>query len=196
MYISSARVVLVTAPQDLNPAPPVSGRSVGSFSQAEPGEARDGYQSAQHHNAQRFRSRREGAGTGTNAKPAHREERPFFRGKKFFPQKKVTGSPAFVEFPVVLQNVPDPVLFSKPGPWKRTELLSAVCDPVQSIRPIQNGELSRCQSLPGGVGIQCRIPVPTVEGVIGPIPLGEWALKQKPICWRTGTAWRVFFSSG
>ena len=38
--------------------------------------------------------------------------------------------------------------------------------------------MSRCQSLPGGVGIQCRIPVPTVEAVIGPIPLGEWALKQ------------------
>ena len=30
-----ARVVLVTTPQDLNPAPPVSGMSVGSFSQAE-----------------------------------------------------------------------------------------------------------------------------------------------------------------
>ena len=28
------------------------------------------------------------------------------------------------------------------------------------------------------MGIQCRIPVPTVEGVIGPIPLGKWALKQ------------------
>ena len=28
------------------------------------------------------------------------------------------------------------------------------------------------------MGVQCRIPVPTVEGVIGPIPLGEWALKQ------------------
>ena len=38
--------------------------------------------------------------------------------------------------------------------------------------------MSRCQSLPGGAGIQCRIPVPTVEGVVGPIPLGEWALKQ------------------
>ena len=74
---------------------------------------------------------------------------------------------------------------------ERTELLSAVCGPVQSVRPIQNGKfligchsegqqgkLSRCQSLLGGVGIQCRIPVPTVEGVIGPIPLGEWALKQ------------------
>ena len=96
-----------------------------------------------------------------------------------------------MEFPVVLQNVQGPVLFPKLGPWKRTELLSAVCGPVQSIRPIQNGKfligchsegqqgkLSRCQSLPGGVGIQCRIPVPTVEGVIGPIPPGEWALKQ------------------
>ena len=187
----SARVVLLTTPQDSNPAPPVIGRSVGSFLHAEPGEARDGYQSAQHHNAQRFRSRREGAGTGANAKTAHREERPIFQGKRFFPRKKVTGPPAFVEFPVVLQNVPGPVLFSKLGPWKRTELLSAVCGPVQSIRPIQNGKfligchsegqqgkLSRCQSLPGGVDIQCRIPVPTVEGVIGPIPLGEWALKQ------------------
>ena len=117
---------------------------------------------------------------------------PSFRGsRRFFPRKKVTGPPAFVEFPVVLQNVQGQVLFSKLGPWKRTELLSAVCGPVQSIRPIQNGKfligchsegqqgkLSRCQSLPGGVGIQCRIPVPTVEGVIGPIPLGEWALKQ------------------
>ena len=187
----SARVVLVATPQDSNPAPPVNGRSVGSFSRAEPGEAGDGYQSAQHHNAQRFRSRREGAGIGANAKPAHREERPFFQGNRFFPRKKVTGPPAFVEFPVVLQNVQGPVLFPKLGPWKRTELLSAVCGPVQSIRPIQNGKfligchsegqqgkLSRCQSLPGGVGIQCRIPVPTVEGVIGPIPLGEWALKQ------------------
>ena len=88
---ASARVVLVTTPQDLNPAPPVNGRSVGAFSQAEPGEAKDGYQSAQHHNAQRFRSRREGAGTGTSAKPAHRDERPFFEGKKFFPRKKVTA---------------------------------------------------------------------------------------------------------
>ena len=43
---ASARVVLVTTPQDLNPAPPVNGRSVGAFSQAEPGEAKDGYQSA------------------------------------------------------------------------------------------------------------------------------------------------------
>ena len=182
----SARVVLVATPQDSNPAPPVNGRSVGSFSQAEPGGARDGYQSAQ-----RFRSRREGAGTGASAKPAHREERPFFQGKRFFPRRKVTGPPAFVEFPVVVQNVQGPVLFSKLGPWKRTELLSAMCGPVQSINPIQNGKfligchsegqqgkLSRCQSLPGGVGIQCRIPVPTVEGVIGPIPLGEWALKQ------------------
>ena len=42
----SARVVLVATPQDSNPAPPVNGRSVGSFSQAEPGGARDGYQSA------------------------------------------------------------------------------------------------------------------------------------------------------
>ena len=93
--------------------------------------AKDGYQSAQHHNAQLFRSRREGAGTGTNAKPAHREERPFCQGKR---------PPAFVEFPVVLQNVPGPVSFPKPGPWKRTELLSAVCGPVQSVRPIQNGK--------------------------------------------------------
>ena len=54
----SARVVLVATPQDSNPAPPVNGRSVGSFSRAEPGEVGDGYQSAQHHNAQRFRSRR------------------------------------------------------------------------------------------------------------------------------------------
>ena len=188
---ASARVVLVTTPQDSNPAPPVNGRSVGSFSQAEPGEARNGYQSAQHHNAQRFQSRREGAGTGTNAKPAHREERPVFEGKRFFPRKKVTGPPAFLEFPVVLQTVPGPVSFPKPGPWKRTKLLWAVCGPVQSVRPIQNGKffigchsegqqgkLSLCQSLPGGVGIQCRIPVPTVEGVVGPIPLGEWALKQ------------------
>ena len=66
-----------------------------------------------------------------------------------------------------------------------------MCGPLQSVRPIQNGKfligchsegqqgkLSRCQSLPGAVGIQYRIPVPTVEGVIGPIPLGEWALKQ------------------
>ena len=165
---ASARVVLVATPQDLNPAPPVNGRPVGSFSQAEPGEARDGYQSAQHHNAQRFRFRREGAGSGGSVKPSHREERPFFQGKKCFPRKKVTGP----------QNVQGPVLFSKLGPWKRTELLSAVCGPVQSVRPIQNGKfligchsegqqgkLSRCQSLPGGVG---RIPVPTVEGVIGP----------------------------
>ena len=116
----SARVVLVATPQDSNPAPPVNGRSVGSFSQAEPGGARDGYQNAQHHNAQRFRSRREGAGTGTgaNAKPAHREERPVFQGKRFFPWK-VTGPPAFVEFPVVPQNVQGPVLFSKLGPWNR-----------------------------------------------------------------------------
>ena len=83
------------------------------------------------------------------------------------------------------------LVFQAVGPWKRTELLSAVCGPVQSVRPIQNGKfligchsegqqgkLSRCQSLPGGVGIQCRIPVPTVEAVIRPIPLGEWALKQ------------------
>ena len=115
---------------------------------------------------------------------------PSFRGRGSS-LGRVTGPPAFVEFPVVLQNVPGPVLFSKVGPWKRTELLSAVCGPVQSVRPIQNGKfligchsegqqgkLSRCQSLPGAVGIQCRIPVPTVEGVIGPIPLGEWALKQ------------------
>ena len=114
----SARVVLVATPQDSNPAPPVNGRSVGSFSRAEPGEVGDGYQSAQHHNAQRFRSRREGAGTGTNAKPAHREERPVFQGKRFFP-RKVTGPPAFVEFPVVPQNVQGPVLFSKLGPWNR-----------------------------------------------------------------------------
>ena len=38
--------------------------------------------------------------------------------------------------------------------------------------------MSRCQSLPGGAGIQCRIPVPNVEGVVGPIPLGEWPFKQ------------------
>ena len=114
---ASARVVLVTMPQDSNPAPPVSGGSVGSFLHAETREARDGYQSAQHHNAQRFRSHREGAGTGANAKPAHREERPTFQGKRFFP-RKVTGPPVFVEFPVVLQNVPGPVLFSKLGPWR------------------------------------------------------------------------------
>ena len=36
----SARVVLVAAPQDSNPAPPVNGRSVGSFSRAEPGGGR------------------------------------------------------------------------------------------------------------------------------------------------------------
>ena len=53
----SARVVLVATPQDSNPAPPVNGRSVGSFSQAGGGGGRDNYQSAQHHNAQRFRSR-------------------------------------------------------------------------------------------------------------------------------------------
>ena len=107
---------------------------------AEPGEARDDYQNAQRHNAQRFRSRREGAGTGADAKPAHREERPVFQGKRFFPRKKVTGPPAFLEFPVFLQKVPGPVSFPKPGPWKRTELLSAVCGPVQSVRPIQNGQ--------------------------------------------------------
>ena len=110
---ASARVVLVTTPQGSNPAPPVSGRSVGSFSHAEPGEARDDYQSAQHHNAQRFRSRREGGGTGSDAKPAHREERPVFQGKRFFPRNKVTGPPAFLEFPVVLQNIQGQVSFPK-----------------------------------------------------------------------------------
>ena len=90
---ASARVVLVTTPQDLNPAPPVNGRSVGSFSQAEPGEARNGYQSAQHHNAQRFHSRREGAGTGTNAKLAHREERPSFKGRGFPLGRRSPGRP-------------------------------------------------------------------------------------------------------
>ena len=59
---ASARVVIVTTPQDSNPAPPVIGRSVRSLLHAEAGEARDDFQNAQHHNAQRFRSRREGAG--------------------------------------------------------------------------------------------------------------------------------------
>ena len=113
---ASARVVLVTTPQGSNPAPPVSGRSVGSFSHAEPGEARDDYQSAQHHNAQRFRSRREGA--GADAKPAHREERPVFQGKRFFPRKKFTGPPAFLEFPVFLQNVPAQSRFPSWGPGR------------------------------------------------------------------------------
>ena len=60
-----------------------------------------------------------------------------------------------------------------------------------SVRPLQNGRhligcrdaaqqgtLSRCQRLTGGVAIKCLIPVPTVEGVIGPIPLEEWALRK------------------
>ena len=88
---ASARVVLVTTPQGSNPAPPVSGRSVGSFSHAEPGEAMDDYQSAQHHNAQRFRSRREGA--DADAKPAHREERPVFQGKRFSLGRRTPGRP-------------------------------------------------------------------------------------------------------
>ena len=81
---ASARVVLVTTPQDLNPAPPVNGRSVGAFHRRSPGRRRTVTKV-------RIRSRREGAGTGTSAKPAHRDERPFFEGKKFFPRKKVTA---------------------------------------------------------------------------------------------------------
>ena len=45
----------------------------------------------------------------------------------------------------------------------------------------QRGPAGQVVTVPesaGGVGIQCRIPVSTVEGVIGPIPPGEWALKQ------------------
>ena len=201
---ASARVVLVTTPQDSNPAPPVSGRSVGSFSHAEPGEARDNHQSAQHHNAHRFRFRREGAGTGADAKLAHRQERPVFQGKRFFPRKKVTGPPAFLEFPVFLQNVPGPVSFPKLGPWKRTELLSAVCGPVQSVRPIQKGKfligchsegqqgkLSRCQSLPGGAAFSAASRYPPSSLWSGAFPWGSGhSNKSRPICWRTGTAWQ------
>ena len=126
--------------QESNPAPLLVRGPLGSLSGVEPGETRDDLRNAQHQNAQRCRPRREGVSTNASSQPAHRDERPVFQGKRFFPRKKVTGPPAFVEFPVVLQNVPGPVSFCKLGPWKRTELLSAVCGPLQSMRPIQNGK--------------------------------------------------------
>ena len=44
----------------------------------------------------------------------------------------------------------------------------------------QQDKFSRCQSLPGGVGIQCRIPVPTLEVFfLDPLPsLSGRALRQ------------------
>ena len=70
-------------------------------------------------------------------------------------------------------------MFSKLGPWRKTELIREVCGAVVSVRPLQNGRhligcrdaaqqgtLSRCQRLTGGVAIKCLVPVPTVEGVM------------------------------
>ncbi len=182
---ASIRAVMLSEIQESNSAPSAEDGSVGS-SVLEPGGTEENFLNASRHNAQRYRARHE------RNKPGSRAVERLDGNKRSFQPKKSTGPPAFVEFPVVLQDVPGPVLFSKLGPWKRTELLKAVCGSVDSIRPIQSGKkfligckdegqqgkLSRCQSLPGDVGIRCRIPVPTVEGVLGPIPLGDWALKQ------------------
>ena len=100
--------------------------------------------------------------------------------------------PAFVAHPVILTDRPGPALFSKVGPWRRSEALKAsLGSPVASIRELQAGRwlvgcqcdrqqatLARLAVLVGGIHIGCRIPVPTVEGVVSSIPEGDWAIRQ------------------
>ncbi|KAL8589630.1 hypothetical protein ACOMHN_016014 [Nucella lapillus] len=109
-----------------------------------------------------------------------------------FPPPRKTQPPAFVDFPVVLTDCPGPAIFSKLGPWMRSESLKSTCGgAVASIRPLPSGKwlvgcvneaqqakLARASVLTGGVTISAKIPVPTVEGVVSPIPLGEWAIRQ------------------
>ena len=91
--------------------------------------------------------------------PAHREERhPSFRGRGSSLGRRSPGRPPSWSSPSSLQKVPGPVSFPKPGPWKRTELLSAVCGPVQSVRPIQKRPISNGLSQRGPAGQVVTVP--------------------------------------
>ena len=98
---------------------------------------------------------------------------------------------SFVSYPVVLTEVPGPSALSRLGPWERLGALEKVVGAVDSVRRLPSGKwligcsnekqqnlLSRTNSMPGGIRFQAKMPIPTVEGVIGPIPLGEDALRR------------------
>ena len=119
-----------------------------------------------------------------------REKRP--------PRPRPTApAPAFVDHPVVLQDTPGgPVCLAKLGPWQRTQLIEDAVGTVRSVRPLPSGKwlvgcsslqqqskLARLDALPGGVAITASCPVPSVEGVVEPIPIEENALsllKKRP----------------
>ena len=101
--------------------------------------------------------------------------------------------PAFVDYPVIVTDRPGTALFSKLGPWRRSEALKTTLGAaVASIRGLRRGgrwlvgctdaaqqaALGRLSGLVGGIQIGCRIPVPRVEGVVSPIPPGDWHVRQ------------------
>ena len=118
---------------------------------------------------------------------------PKARARPRGPRGNFTTSnpPAFVDHPVVIEDRPGgKVSLSKLGPWQRSQLISNVVGPIRSVRPLPSGKwlvgcasdtqqhkLARLNTLPGGIEITARCPAPSVEGVVGPIPHDEAAIR-------------------
>lgn len=96
-----------------------------------------------------------------------------------------------MSYPVVLTEAPGHSILGRLGPWERLGALEKAVGAVDSVRQLPSGKwligcaderqqnfLSRTTTLPGGIRFQARMPIPTVEGVIGPIPPGEEALRR------------------